>query len=34
MPTVKVGDFGLYCRMSDTEGNVFGLWQLLKEHSH
>jgi len=34
MPTVKVGDFGLYARMKDTEDNVFGLWQLLKEHSH
>ncbi len=34
MPALKVGDFGLYARVSDTEGNVIGIWQLLKEHSH
>jgi len=34
MPTMKVGDFGLYARVADTEGNVIGIWQLLKEHSH
>ena len=31
MPTMKVGDFGLYARVSDTEGNVIGIWQLLKK---
>jgi len=34
MPTMKIGDFGLYARVADTEGNVIGIWQLLKEHSH
>jgi len=34
MPTVPVGDFGLYSRVSDTEGNVIGVWQLLKECHH
>jgi len=34
MPTVPVGDFGLYSRVADTEGNVIGVWQLLKEHHH
>ena len=32
MPTMKVGDFGLYARISDTEGNVIGVWQMLKHH--
>ena len=30
MPIVKVGDFGLYARISDPEGNVIGIWQTLK----
>ena len=34
MPAMKIGDFGLYARVADTEGNVIGIWQLLKEHSH
>jgi len=34
MPKMEIGDFGLYARVSDTEGNVIGIWQLLKEHSH
>jgi len=34
MPTMKVGDFGLYARVSDTEGNVIGIWQLLKKDHH
>ncbi len=34
MPMMKIGDFGLYARVADTEGNVIGIWQLLKEHSH
>lgn len=29
MPTIKVGEFGLYARVSDTEGNVIGVWQTL-----
>lgn len=27
MPKIPVGDFGLYARVSDTEGNVVGIWQ-------
>ncbi len=34
MPTMKVGDFGLYARVADTEGNVIGIWQLLKHDHH
>ena len=34
MPSMKISDFGLYARVADTEGNVIGIWQLLKEHSH
>jgi len=30
MPTVKVGTFGLYTRVSDPENNVIGLWQTLE----
>lgn len=26
----KVGDMGTYARVEDTEGNVIGLWQILK----
>ena len=29
MPTMKVGEFGLYARVSDTENNTIGLWQTL-----
>ena len=29
--TVKVGDFGLYARFTDPEGNLLGLWQDLKK---
>ena len=29
MPTIKVGEFGLYARVSDTENNTIGLWQTL-----
>ena len=29
-PEMKVGDMGLYARVTDTEGNVIGLWQNLK----
>lgn len=30
VPTQKVMDMGLYARVSDTEGNVIGIWQDLK----
>jgi predicted enzyme related to lactoylglutathione lyase len=26
----QVGDFGLYARFTDTEGNIVGIWQDLK----
>ncbi|MCH9657820.1 VOC family protein [archaeon] len=29
MPAMKIGEFGLYARVSDTENNVIGLWQTL-----
>ncbi len=29
MPVMKIGEFGLYGRVSDTEGNVIGIWQTL-----
>lgn len=31
MEKMQVGDIGLYARISDTEGNVIGLWQELKK---
>jgi len=34
MSTVPVGDFGLYARVADTEGNTIGVWQLLKKDHH
>ena len=30
MPKIEVGDFGLYARVQDTEGNIIGIWQTLK----
>ena len=30
MPKMQIGEFGLYARVSDTEGNVIGIWQTLK----
>ena len=30
MPAIKVGEFGLYARVSDPENNVIGLWQTLE----
>ena len=27
MPKIPVGNFGLYARVEDTEGNVIGLWE-------
>jgi len=27
----KVGDFGLYARFKDTEGNLIGIWQTVKK---
>ena len=32
MPKMQVGDMGLYARITDTEGNIIGLWQDLKQH--
>jgi len=29
MPVMKIGEFGLYARVSDTEGNIIGIWQTL-----
>jgi len=29
MPMMKIGEFGLYARVSDTEGNIIGIWQTL-----
>ena len=31
MPSIKVGEFGVYARVSDTEGNIIGVWQTLAE---
>ncbi len=31
MKKMQVGDFGLYARVKDTEGNVIGIWQALKK---
>jgi len=31
MPKMQIGDFGLYARVADTEGNVIGIWQTLKK---
>ncbi len=30
LPKQTVGDFGLYARITDTEGNIIGIWQNLK----
>lgn len=30
MPKIAIGKFGFYARVSDTEGNIIGLWQTLK----
>lgn len=32
MDIVPVGDFGLYARFEDTEGNIMGIWQDVKKH--
>ena len=34
MPKTEIGNFGLYAKVSDTEGNVIGIWQLLKKNHH
>ncbi len=34
MPKMEIGDFGLYARVADTEGNIIGIWQLLKKDHH
>jgi predicted enzyme related to lactoylglutathione lyase len=31
MPKVQVGEMGLYARVTDTEGNMIGLWQHLRK---
>ena len=31
MPKIQVGNFGLYARVADTEGNVIGIWQTLMD---
>ena len=31
MPKMQVGDFGLYARVTDPEGNTIGIWQTLKQ---
>jgi len=31
MDIVPVGDFGLYARFEDTEGNIMGIWQDVKK---
>jgi uncharacterized protein len=31
MPKVKVGEMGLYARVTDTEGNMIGLWEHLRK---
>jgi predicted enzyme related to lactoylglutathione lyase len=30
MSKTKVGDFGLYARIEDTEGNIIGIWEKIK----
>lgn len=30
MPVMKIGEFGLYARVSDTEGNIIDIWQTLE----
>jgi predicted enzyme related to lactoylglutathione lyase len=30
MPKTQVGEMGLYARVTDTEGNVIGLWETLQ----
>lgn len=31
MPKVAVGDMGFYARVTDTEGNVVGIWEDVKK---
>ena len=31
MPKIQVGNFGFYARVADTEGNVIGIWQTIKQ---
>ncbi len=33
MPKIKIGEFGYYARISDTEGNILGLWEPIKTNS-
>ena len=34
MSKMEIGDFGFYARVTDTEDNVIGIWQLLKKDHH
>jgi predicted enzyme related to lactoylglutathione lyase len=31
LPKMKVGDFGYYARISDTEGNIIGIWEMVQK---
>ena len=31
MPKMSIGQFGFYARISDTEGNIVGIWEALKQ---
>lgn len=33
MPKIHIADMGLYARITDTEGNVIGIWQDLKTNA-
>jgi predicted enzyme related to lactoylglutathione lyase len=33
MPKTTVGNFGLYARVEDTEGNVIAIWEILNPKS-
>ena len=31
MPKMSIGQFGFYARVADTEGNIIGIWESLKQ---
>jgi predicted enzyme related to lactoylglutathione lyase len=31
MPVIPIGEFGFYARVSDSEGNIIGIWQEMKK---
>jgi predicted enzyme related to lactoylglutathione lyase len=31
MPVIPIGEFGFYARVSDSEGNIIGIWQEKKK---